>query len=414
MKLLADLPKNPRYSIFLEPLWAIPGTIVLFYAPLYMKDAGLSDIEIGLINSINLYFAFVFQLFAGSITNKLGRKRTSLIFDLVAWSVPMFIWAFSQSFWLFMIAYLLNATSKFVTVSFNLLIIEDVEERKRPKVFGIMNMIITAAGVLTPLAGFVIADFGIGKTLAVIYFAGGVMMTIMFIVRNRLTEETEAGKELIEVHSQTKVLKSLGASLRLFGKAFYTRRLFPIIIITVLSNFILQLNFFQVVFFKEELHFGDWTISYIPVVTAVTVMVLYLVVIPRLKQRSDEKYVSLSIALCTAGSLLLLFIPSGNVPLLMLTIIILAAGTFILQTYRDALLMNRLGTHEKADMFSAVQTVMTLIAIPSGYLTGLLYNYSPKLLFAVIVALYMVLMAVVFFLPVPTRQQQVMKANHHV
>ncbi|RAI87270.1 MFS transporter [Paenibacillus pabuli] len=93
MKLLQDLPRNPRYSILLEPVWAIPGTIVLFYAPLYMKEAGLSDIEIGLINSVNLYFAFIFQLFAGSITNKLGRKRTTLIFDLIAWSVPMFIWA---------------------------------------------------------------------------------------------------------------------------------------------------------------------------------------------------------------------------------------------------------------------------------------------------------------------------------
>lgn len=181
MKLLRDLPRNPRYSILLEPVWAIPGTIVLFYAPLYMKEAGLSDIEIGIINSVNLYFAFIFQLFAGSVTNKLGRKRTTLIFDLLAWSVPMFIWAFSQNFWLFLMAYLLNATSKFVTVSFNCLIIEDVEEHKRSKVFAMLNMIITGAGVLTPIAGVVIADFGIAPTLASIYFVGGLLMTAMFL-----------------------------------------------------------------------------------------------------------------------------------------------------------------------------------------------------------------------------------------
>ncbi|QLG40896.1 MULTISPECIES: MFS transporter [unclassified Paenibacillus] len=407
MKLLQDLPRNPRYSILLEPVWAIPGTIVLFYAPLYMKEAGLSDIEIGLINSVNLYFAFIFQLFAGSITNKLGRKRTTLIFDLIAWSVPMFIWAFSQNFWLFLIAYLLNATSKFVTVSFNCLIIEDVEEHKRSKVFAILNMIITGAGVLTPIAGVVIADFGIVPTLASIYFVGGILMTVMFFIRNRYTDETAVGKELMGMHSQTRVIQSLASSLRLFGKSFYKRRLLPIILITVLSNLILQLNFFQVIFFKEQLNFNDQIISFIPVVTAVTVMLLYLVIIPRLKRRSEEKYVSFSIILSTVGAILFLLIPAGNIAMLFLTLIVLAAGNFILQTYRDSLLMNRLGTHEKADMFSAVQTVMTLTAIPSGYLTGLLYHYNPVLLFSVILALYIVLMVIMLFLPDPQKHSQV-------
>jgi MFS family permease len=371
-----------------------------------MKEAGLSDIEIGLINSVNLYFAFIFQLFAGSITNKLGRKRTTLIFDLIAWSVPMFIWAFSQNFWLFLIAYLLNATSKFVTVSFNCLIIEDVEEHKRSKVFAILNMIITGAGVLTPIAGVVIADFGIVPTLASIYFVGGILMTVMFFIRNRYTDETAVGKELMGMHSQTRVIQSLASSLRLFGKSFYKRRLLPIILITVLSNLILQLNFFQVIFFKEQLKFNDQIISFIPVVTAVTVMLLYLVIIPRLKRRSEETYVSFSIILSTVGAILFLLIPAGNMAMLFLTLIVLAAGNFILQTYRDSLLMNRLGTHEKADMFSAVQTVMTLTAIPSGYLTGLLYHYNPVLLFSVILVLYIVLMVIMLFLPDPRKHSQ--------
>lgn len=71
--------------------------------------------------------------------------------------------------------------------------------------------------------------------------------------------------------------------------------------------------------------------------------------------------------------------------------------------------MNRLGTHEKADMFSAVQTVMTLTAIPSGYLTGLLYHYNPTLLFSVILGLYIVLMVIMFFLPDPQKHSQVLE-----
>ena len=83
--------------------------------------------------------------------------------------------------------------------------------------------------VLTPIAGVVIADYGIVPTLATIYFVGGILMTAMFFIRNRYTDETEVGKELMGLHSKTRVLQSLGSSLRLFGKSFYKRRLFPIV-----------------------------------------------------------------------------------------------------------------------------------------------------------------------------------------
>lgn len=163
------------------------------------------------------------------------------------------------------------------------------------------------------------------------------------------------------------------------------------------------------IYFKEQLSFDDRVISFIPVITAITVMLLYLVIIPRLKRLSEEKYVSFSIVLSSVGAVLFLLIPSGNIAMLFLTLIVLAAGNFILQTYRDSLLMNRLGTHEKADMFSAVQTVMTLTAIPSGYLTGLLYHYNPFWLFSVILGLYLVLMIIMLFLPDPQQRSRVIE-----
>ena len=399
-----ELPDNPRYSIWLEPLWAIPGTIVLFYAPLYMKGAGLSDIQIGLINSINLYFAFVFKMFAGAVTNKWGRKRTSLIFDLVAWSVPMFIWAFSNNFWLFLIAYLLNATNKFVTVAFNLLIIEDVKKQQRSHVFAMMNIIIISAGVLAPLAGGVISKYGIMPTLSVIYFAGGISMTVMFVLRNYLTKETEAGKVMIEANSNTHILRGVLQSFRLFGQSLRDRQLMPIVLITIISNIILQMNFFQVIYLKEELGFKDQMISWIPFITAIATILVYSVVMPRMRNQSDEFYVKLSLALCAIGSLLFLFIPSGNTVMLCIVTTVLAAGMFLLPTYRDALLMNRLGKYEKADMFSSVQVVMSIVAIPWGYISGLIYAYKPSLLFILIFISYASVIALAFPMGRKTRR----------
>ncbi|WP_079409980.1 MFS transporter [Paenibacillus ferrarius] len=383
-----QLPDNPRYSIWLEPLWAIPGTIVLFYAPLYMKGAGLSDIQIGILNSVNLYFSFVFQLFAGAVTNKWGRKRTTLLFDLISWSIPMFIWAFSNNFWLFLIAYLLNASSKFVTVAFNLLIIEDVDEKQRSLVFAIMNMIIISAGVLAPLAGGVIHKYGIMPTISVVYFIGGISMTVLFVVRNYLTKETEAGRVMIQTHSDTHIVRGVMQSFRLFGQSLRNRQMLPIIMITIISNIILQLNFFQVIYLKEQLGFGDRMISWIPFITAVTTILVYSAIMPRLKERNEASYVKLSLAVCAAGSLLFLFIPAGSVLMLVIVTTVLAAGTFLLLTFRDSLLMNKLGHYDKADLYSSIQVVMSIVAIPWGYISGLIYNIKPSLLFIIIFISY--------------------------
>ena len=54
-------------------------------------------------------FVQVFAALAsGVITDKLGRKRTTHLFDIVSWSIPCLIWAFSQNFTHFLIAAVIN------------------------------------------------------------------------------------------------------------------------------------------------------------------------------------------------------------------------------------------------------------------------------------------------------------------
>ena len=41
--------------------------------------------------------------FAGVITDKLGRRLATAIFDVLAWVIPCIIWASAQSYWYFFI-----------------------------------------------------------------------------------------------------------------------------------------------------------------------------------------------------------------------------------------------------------------------------------------------------------------------
>jgi len=160
------------------------ATPLLYYAPLYMSSVGLSGTQIGVLGSLGLALSFVFQALAGPVTNRVGRKRTTLWGDLISWTAPMFVWAFAQSFAAFAVAAALNASNRIVGVSWSLLVIEDVQERHRARVFAILNLLVTGCGLLTPLVGLVMAGHGVTPTLRALYFAGGIGMTVIVAQEN--------------------------------------------------------------------------------------------------------------------------------------------------------------------------------------------------------------------------------------
>lgn len=388
MKMLIDLPRNAKYSIIVEPLWAVFGGMIFFYVPLYMKELGLSELEMGTVNTVYLFIAFICHFFAGPITNRIGRKKTTLVFDILSWSIPMFIWAVAQNFWFFLLAAVINALVKVVVVSWFCLITEDTPQDKRAKVFGIIYVINYAAGIFTPVTGFFIARYGTVPTMRFVYALGLISMTSMFLIRNAFVTETHAGMELMQKHGQLSFTQSIKSYISTVLAACRNKNLILISLIYIITNFILSMNFFQVLYMKEYLEFGTGIVSATPGISAVINVLLYIIVVPRLKRFNEEKILTNAISVGAAGSFMFLLIPKSNIYFLIITISILAVGNFIMQTYRDSVFMNKLGEHEKADMFSAVQTFTTLICIPSGYIAGYAYSISPKLPFVLISVLF--------------------------
>ena len=396
---LADLPRNARNSILLEPLWAVFGTVVLYYAPLYLRSVGLQSTEIGLLGSVTLALSFACQAFAAPITNRLGRKRTTLVGDLISWSVPMFVWALAQSFGAFVLAAGLNAINRIVTVSWSLLVIEDVDPPQRPRVFGIMNLIVTFCGLLTPLVGLLIARYGVVPTLRVFYALGGVGMTVMFLWRNAITDETRSGQEAMRQHRDLSVGQSLRQTLERVGGMRGHPGLIGITVFYVLTVFIEQLSLFQILFLGEALGFGPQTLSYVPVVAALVTALLYGVALPRLGRLPLGRTLVIVRALALLGAVALLFVPPGNAGLMLAVVGLIGGATFLTQTYRDAALFARLPVGEgTADLYSAVQTLTLLCSIPAAAIAGLVFAVSPHGLFLLIALLCAALLALAAWL----------------
>ena len=402
MKLLGDINNNARISLLVIPMWSIFWGLVFFYSPLYMRQIGLSEIEIGLVNTTSMIFAFLCHLVASPITNRLGRKRTTLIFDLLSWSGSMLIWAISQNVWWFLVAGIVNALSKIVSVSWNCLISEDEKKEKVPKIYTILSLINSSIGIFALITGFFIAKFGLVSSMRALYAIGALSMAIMFVVRNLLVTETAAGKKLMNDHRGLSVLESMGCYLELMSGLYKNRKFILLLIIYVTSNFILSLNIFQIIFLKEELAFSEESISLVAFIVAVSNILIFAFAVPRLARMRSETILAISIAGSLVGSLLFMFIPKNDLVTMLAVMALNGTSLFILAAYRDSLFMNSQGEHDKADMFAAVQTLTTLCCIPAGFVGGALYELTPVAPFVLVAIMNLIALSVAIYLSIRT------------
>jgi MFS family permease len=393
---LAGLPKNARNAILVEPLWAVFGVVIMYYAPLYMTQVGLSSVQVGWIGSIMLAFSFVFQTLAAPITNRMGRKRTSLIWDLISWTVPMLIWTFSQSFLAFAIAAILNSSVRIVSVSWSLLVIEDVAPSDRSRVFAILNLIGAACGLMTPVVGLLIGKYGVESTLRVYYFLGAISMTTMFFLRNAITIETQNGLAAMREHQGLHPWESLLKNLQSLNTLKNTKGLLWLIGFYVMTFFIEQMNLFQILYFSQTLRFGALAVSLVPVSVAVITAIMYGFVLRRLSSFPVERTLVLTCALGLLGATLMVLIPAENLMILLLVISVLAGANFLTRTYRDTVLFSHLPAQGTADLFSAVQVLTMLFSIPASAIAGAIFSVQPVMLFVLIAVLNLALLATAY------------------
>ena len=114
--------------------------LVLPYASVFMLALGLRDQQIGLLASISMLSQVVFGLLGGVITDKLGRRLTTAVFDVVAWSIPCLIWAVAANFWYFLVASVVNGAWQVTQNSWDCLLVEDVDRGEITKVYSLIKV----------------------------------------------------------------------------------------------------------------------------------------------------------------------------------------------------------------------------------------------------------------------------------
>lgn len=374
---LIHLQGNPRICIFTEPLWGIPYNLYLPYVSVYMLALGLHDSQIGLISSCGLFFQIFMSLVSGPITDKLGRRMTTFIFDLISWSLPTLIWAIAQNFTYFFIAALLNSVLRITMNSWSLLLVEDAPRAKLVTIWSWSTIAGILSGFFAPIAGILVSRFSLVFAVRILYLNAFFFMTLKFFILFRYGTETKQG--MIKMQESAgipfrKMMKNYSGS---FGKIFnnpYTLYTFFISLILLVYDTIKSV--FWSIMVVKELGLPESSIALFPLLRSILMLSFYFFITPRLNHLKFKNPLLAGFILLVTSNILLILSPSGSYPLIIASTLIDAAAVALISPYKETLVVDAVDTHNRAGIMGIFNVSMLVLASPFGWIAGLLSEQS--------------------------------------
>lgn len=143
-----------------------------------MIELGLDDLQIGSIASIGLIVQVALALLGGAITDRLGRKLTTFIFDILSLSVPAVIWAVARDYRYFLAAAIFNGMWRITSTSWTCLMVEDTNPNHLVHFFSWIYIAGLVSAFFAPIAGLFVNRFGLVLAVRGLYLFAAVMIIL--------------------------------------------------------------------------------------------------------------------------------------------------------------------------------------------------------------------------------------------
>ena len=388
---LRSLRGNIRGVVLTEPLWGIPYNLFAPYVSVYMVALGLTDSQVGLIASIGLFCQFLWTPLSGAITDKFGRKRTTLVTDIIAWSIPCLIWAVAQDFRYFLIAAIINSLWRVTHNSWLCLLVEDTDESLLVDVWSLIYIAGLMAAFFSPLTSILIGKFTLIPTIRGLYLLAFVMMTTKFLVMNAMVEETGQGKVRMEETQGQSLWSIMGQShwvLRQLLRKPRTLVTGGLMVIVGVATVITTA--FWPILVTEQLGLDAAYLSLYYVVRSVTMLVFYFTVMPRLRTMSPYKPMIFGFAGMILSWTLLISIPEQSYILLLVATILEGCSLPAVNTLLEKLVATTVEAKERARIMAILFMVVLMFTSPFGWIAGQLSEINRNLPFVLNIGLFVI------------------------
>jgi MFS family permease len=380
---------NARGVVYTEPMWGLAYNLYAPYASVYMLALGLQDSQIGLLASIGLFSQFLWTILSGAITDKFGRKRTTFVTDIIAWSVPCLIWAVAQDFNYFLLAVLVNSLWRVTHNSWLCLLVEDTDPRQLVDIYSLIYISGLIAAFFAPLTSLLIAQFTLVPTMRGLYFFSFVMMTAKFVTMNALvTESTQGVIRMEETRNQSlwAIMRESRGVLRQVLRSpetLITGALMVIVSIATTVN-----TTFWSILVTEKLQIDASYLALYFMARSATMLLFYFFVMPHLRVMDVRKPMVFGFAGLIASWSILITIPPESYWLLLLATILEGCSIPATNTLLDKLIATSVDPKERARIMAILYMVVIGLTSPFGWIAGQISSIDRSLPFMLNIGLF--------------------------
>jgi MFS family permease len=386
----------------MEPMYGIPFVLFNFYLSLYMKSQGITDLQIGYLIALNCIFSAIFSLFGGIITDHLGRKRTTLIFDFLSWPIALAIYVISNTFWLFALAIVMNSLGKITSVSWSLMVIEDSDNNERIAAFNFLNIINLATGIITPIGGIILNAIGVASAERCFLIFMTISMSIMIFLRNHFYVETRTGQEILDSRIPFNIREIFKNGL--YGRAILAickgKEVLMIVCVYVLFMIYIPIGTFSSLYYapyiNEVLGIGKSALSILGAVNSAVMLIVFVLIIPIISRFNLVLNMIIGIFIQAVALILFILIPSNHLASTIFCVALFALGFSLFRPFIDAILAEITDGRERAGIYSLLNTVISIFSSLLGLFSGYLYAINPRLIYLESVGILLILIIILF------------------
>ena len=397
-RFLFSLKGNARSCLLTEPLWGIPFNLYAPFITVYMYLLGVLDVQIGIIFAVGRLVQMIFAIVGGIVTDKFGRRLTTLIFDILSWSVPALIWAFSQNFWWFLAATIVNGMWHVTAVSWECLWVDDTEESKIGPIFNWIYVAGLLAVFFAPISGYFVQIYGVVPVVRVLYLITFVMMTSKFIILYFYSTETERGKERMEATKKASMFQMLLGYKEVFNTIFKSKSMVQALMLQGLLGIVfLTTSTFFAIYVTQNLGIPDEFLAYFPILRAIIMLVFLLVIQSWLSKYNTKNMMLLGLAIYIVAMAWILAAPYGNWLWIAVYVVMDACAAALLLPRLDTMVTNAITPEERARIRSLFNMLILAVSSPFALISGVLSDMDRRLPFVLNLVLFLLMVVVIVF-----------------
>ncbi|MDP4087860.1 MAG: MFS transporter [Bacillota bacterium] len=407
---LLNLRGNSKACVLTEPLWGIPYNLLGPYISVYMLALGVKDSQIGLIATIGMISQIIFSLLGGAVTDKLGRRYTTFIFDFICWTVPALIWAFSKNFYYFAAAAILNGTMRITMNSWNCLLVEDCDKKQIVNIYTWIYIAGLGAAFFSPLSSIFVKNYGMVPTVRVLYLIFSGVMAVKIYLTFRYTTETGPGRIRMDETkhlSLGEVLGGYGGVVRKLLKTPETLLTLGLMIVMSIINMV-NSNFWSIAI-TERIHLPENYLGLFPFLKSIVMLILFFTVIPRINALRFKRPLVLGFMTFGISQLIVIFAPDKGLIFIIGSIILEACGISIISPLLDSLQVVLVDVRERARVMAVLYVIVLAVTSPFGALAGELSEIDRRLPFVLNIALLICGVILTYFSAAASRYKQSIK-----